>query len=571
VLEQKSSYPRLLLLLIPSACLVVLAAGVFASSVTACGATGNDAGSSDASSDAQPTLESLTVTSAAGNSGIVLTPAFSPDTFDYYVACAAGSNRLAVTAVAGAGATVAIDLSSSVFNQPLGPETSGFATTQSLSSLAVNEGRAIVAVVKNGSATSQYWVRCLPSDMPTWTWEAHSQNGTIPAGYFLIGDLYPPGGQTAYALVLDHNGVPVWYEPASPAGYGAGEVDSTAENFISFQDFYNIGIAPFTIFNLSKWTTTVLPSSSVVNGELVNNHELKYYPKTGNYLVIGQPYTPGVDLTGIEIGGTGAMGTTNEVIFDCAVLEIEPSDGSVVNSWLASKHFDTKQVTTMPYGSPGPGGTIVVDAYHCNSIDIDPVTNDLLVSARNANSVFYISWPEGDVLWKMGGPDQSNNNAPYVKVPSSFAGQHDARLHNWNQSCNGGAGQVSMFDDETGGMLSAARAVLYDVIVGGGDAKCADAGTPGNATVAWQYPGAAPASFSGSVRLLAGGNDPIWVIGWGAGGSPYAFSVIDQKTNVDLLDVTYTGFGSYSYRAIPAPIGNFDLTLLRETAGLPIP
>jgi hypothetical protein len=574
-----------------SAFSLALVASFLASNFVACGQPGSDVRSPDAgASDMResgvfddvpqvspkagvPFLESLTVTSAAGVSEIVLTPGFSPDTFDYYVLCPAGSNSLAVTATAGAGATVAIDVSATTFQGALSQQSSGFAASQNLASLAVNAGQAVVAVVKNGGATSQYWVRCLPNDMPGWNWSLHPDNGALPDGYFLVGDLYPtaPLGRSAYAVIFDENGVPVWFEPASPTGYGAGGVDSPSENFVSYLNFYNEGIGQFTVFNLSSWTTTVVPNSTVWDQYQVNLHELKYYPETGNYLVIGQPTTYGVDLTGVQIGGTSMVGGPDGIISDCAILEISPSDGSVVNSWLASEHFITKEVTTIPYenGTAADGGTIV-DAYHCNAIDVDPANNNLLISFRNANTVIYMTWPEGNILWKMGGVNQTNNNAPFVTVSSPFVGQHDARLRNWNQSCNGGAGQITMFDDETEGTLRAARGIIYDVVVGPGDSTCADAGAPGMATVAWQYSGAGQSSASGSMRELTGATDPLWVIGWGVGVTPYVFSVIDQVTNEDLLDFAYAD-GEPSYRAIPKPLGNFDLTLLRETAGLAIP
>jgi hypothetical protein len=111
------------------------------------------------------------------------------------------------------------------------------------------------------------------------------------------------------------------------------------------------------------------------------------------------------------------FGGPDGIISDCAILEVSPSDGSVVNRWLASNHFITKEVTTTPSenGTAADGGTIV-DVYHCNAIDIDPANNNLLISMRNANTVIYMTWPEGDILWKMGGVNQSNNNAPFVTV-----------------------------------------------------------------------------------------------------------------------------------------------------------
>jgi hypothetical protein len=72
------------------------------------------------------------------------------------------------------------------------------------------------------------------------------------------------------------------------------------------------------------------------------------------------------------------------------------------------------------------------------------------------------------------------------------------------------------------------------------------------------------------MRELTGANDPLWVIGWGVGPTPYVFSVVDQVTSEDLLDFAYTDHEP-SYRAIPKAISNFDLNLLRETACLPIP
>jgi hypothetical protein len=579
VFEQKNSPAKLAVLVVPGAFLIVAAACAFTTSVVACREAGSDVGppdvgSSDANNDVSrvlpeagvPFLKSLSVTSAAGVSGIVLTPGFSPDTSDYYVRCAAGANPLTVKAEAEKGATVAIDLSATTLGQPLSDQSNGYAPSQNLSPLSVSTGQAIVAIAKSGSATSQYWVRCLPNDMAVWTWSPHPENGALPSTYFMLGDLYPP--QAGYALVLDQNGVPVWFEPAL-AGYGISDVDSTHPSFVSFMNFIGGGIGAYMNFNLSSWTVATLPTSSVVNSDAVNNHELKYYPKSGNYLMIGERSTPGVDLTGVEIGTPSGkvMGTANSTIQDCELLEIDPSTGAIVDghTWLASQHFITKAVTTTPYG------TSLIDVYHCNSIDVDPANGNLLISMRNANTVFYMTWPEGDILWKMGGFNQSNDDAPFVTVPSPFAGQHDARLHNWNQSCNGGVGQVSLYDDETDGTMSHSRAVIYDVVVGTGDSKCGDAGAPGTATVAWEYPGSVPADFSGSVRPLPGSKDPLWVIGWGQGSNPFAFSVIDQKTNKDLLDFAYQDPTDCSYRAIPALPSDFDLTVLRETAGLPIP
>ena len=109
--------------------------------------------------------------------------------------------------------------------------------------------------------------------------------------------------------------------------------------------------------------------------------------------------------------------------------------------------------------------------------------------------------------------------------------------------------------------------MLYDVVVGGGDAGdggCATSGaSPGTATVAWQRPGAAPSMAMGSFRILPDGSR---VIGWGLA-TGAAFTEVDAEGN-DLADLTFTD-GNTSYRAIKVPLSAFDVGALRSTAGLP--
>jgi hypothetical protein len=51
----------------------------------------------------------------------------------------------------------------------------------------------------------------------------------------------------------------------------------------------------------------------------------------------------------------------------------------------------------------GPRGVGEPDPFHCNSIDVEPATGNLLVSGRHMDSIFYIERSTGKILWKMGG------------------------------------------------------------------------------------------------------------------------------------------------------------------------
>jgi hypothetical protein len=523
------------------------------------GPASNDGASASLPEVKGPYLTSLSVTAATFGVGMELNPSFSPHVFDYYVWCSAGTNIATVSMTAASGATSALVTPT--------PTTTAYASAQSVT-FDVQENDAIVVVAKDETASNEYWVRCLPPDMRRWTWMPHPERGTPSPGYYLVGNLYPHiiayADAAGYAMVLNGNGVPVWYERVIPDDLGAGNVDSVAPGMINFMPTSSsTSTGTFTIRGLDPPTTNSLPLAAAASRYSTDFHELRLLPN-GDYLMLGSFDTSGIDLTGLPVlmpNGTTQVWGADAVIQECAVLEFSPA-GSLVWSWLGSDHFDPKEVSTIPYYD---GSEVVV--FHCNSIDVDPMNGNLLVSAREMGSIFYIEYPSGTVLWKMGGPNSSKDNAAYVSVSDPFSGQHDARLlPGWSSTCSGGTGQVSVFDDEYGTVGKPARGVVYDVVVGsgGGMGGCGGGGAPGTATVAWQDKGLSNSQIMGSFRVAGDGSR---IICWGEGGDSFVFSELDARGN-DLLDFSYED-GDLSYRAIKVPLSTFDLGVLRRTAGLP--
>jgi Arylsulfotransferase (ASST) len=508
----------------------------------------------------RPRLQSLTVAWSMPPTQLdvlELVPAFSPDVFDYFVRCDAGTNAITVSMTASDGST-------SLVVQP----TPSRSSPKQAVPLQVNENDAIVAVATDDIATTEYWIRCLPHDMPYWSWSLHTEYREPPPGYYLVGNWYtPPFGLRGYAMILNGGGVPVWYAPM-PTGYGVANVDSPGPGTTSFFPF-KTGVGPFEIWGLDPLATTTVPPA----GSVGSLHELKTLAN-GNYFVFQIPTTVGVDLSGVEVGLPGDKMKEfgpDSAIADCQIVEFTPA-GEPVFTWLASEHFEARTTTVIPYlFGTTPGGILIADVFHCNSLDVDPTNGNLLVSARNMYSVFYIERSTGKVLWKMGGPNSSKDKATYVAVSDAFLGQHDARFQSWSPTCTGGTGQISLFDDHYDFLnpKDPARAVVYDVAVGEPDAAtsgCEDAGVggTGRATLAWQYKGAASSSLAGSFRISADGSR---VIGWGLGGAPFrTFTEVDESGN-DLLDFAY-GDNESSYRAVKVPLSQFDLGVLRRTAGL---
>jgi hypothetical protein len=525
-------------------------------------ALGPDGAARDAppfDSGGEPYLTALRVTSKGDASPtLALVPSFSPGVHDYYVRCAAGTNDVLVSMTASKGST-------SLLLEPL-PSA---ALPKQTVSLGVLENQAIVAAARKGTTTIEYWVRCLPHDMPPLEWTPAADAAAPLPGYYLVGSIFPAASAPGYAIVLDGQGVPVWYAP-SLVGYGASNVENVVPGAISFGPFSRPDVQPFEVRQLSPLVTT----KAAPAGYPSNIHEFQALTD-GHFLQISFPIRSDVDLTGLHVvlpdGGTQALGP-DSTMEDCALVEFTPA-GEVVWSWLGTDHFDAKEDSTYPTladrNQTAPDGGELIDVFHCNSIDVDPENGNLLVSARNMDSIFYLDRATGRVLWKAGGKPYTKDGATLVSLKDPFFRQHDARLlPGWSASCRGGSGQISLFDDETG-KTHPARAVVYDVVVGSEDAGCGDAGATGEsrtASVHWQYEGARNSAASGSFRISPDGSR---VIGWGLGGATnLTFTEVDEQGH-ELVSFGFDDGMTWSYRAIKVPLSAFDLETLRKTAGLP--
>lgn len=457
-------------------------------------------------------------------SPLALNPAFSPYIHDYYVRCAAGSNTLSLSMAASSGATVGI-------TQPVA--SSGDSNV----SITVTENEAIVATATSGDASEAYWIRCLPHDFPAFVTSTPGGAAPPSGGYTLVGNALHLSTESGYAIVLDANTVPVWYH-ATRGGAGACDVDSLAQNTISYVPYLDYtfasGNAAFEIDALDP----VAVRNVTANGAPLDFHELRLLPN-GDYLVFTWPIVSGVDLMGLGMFGP------NEDIVDCNIQEIDPT-GQTVWQWSATDHLDPVLDCTYPATVPAittSGGVqTVVDPFHCNSIDVAP-NGDLLVSARNIDSIFMVSKTTGAILWKMGGAGYTKDAAPFLQVSGdAFYRQHDARLQP--------DGTISIFDDQTD-MPGPARAIVvsYDL-------------TAQTASITWQFQGTETSDGVGSFRILPDGSR---VVGWGLSlGSNPTFTEIDANGAV-LREVTLSG--DFSFRAIKVPLSALDLGQMRATAG----
>ena len=458
------------------------------------------------------------------SSPLSLSPSFDPTITDYVWRCKSGINRIQLTLTAISGGTITVDGST-------GPT---LAVQESLI-----ENQAVIISAPDPSNPNgppvQYWMRCLPHDFPQLS---VTKPGTPPPGWYLTGAVVPAGGSGTYAMVLDNNGTPVWYrQPASPDVF---DVTQLADGTIAWASggggFGTDPNAAFEDFNLETGATIWLKAPV----SPMDFHELEEMAN-GDLMMLSSPLKSNVDLTALGL-------SSGATIIDCVVQEVGPN-GQLVWEWRASDHISASE-STHPM-STKVNGQAVYDIFHCNSIDTDTVSGNVLLSSRHTDAVYLIDKTSGKIIWKMGGNSPNHDNAQILAIADdpegAFHAQHDARFQPNDD--------ISLYDDQTWDVSLAARGVEYHIDT--------DAGT---ATLMWSYasPDGQDSKATGSFRRLDGGNDNV--IGWGYKANTL-FTEVDAAGNI-LLNVTFPS-GDLAYRVQKVAIAAIDHGLLRATAGLP--
>jgi hypothetical protein len=511
-------------------------------SVTAFASTPNDQVAINVTEGTLATSNGVTA------SPLSLSPAFDPATNDYVLWCQSGVNSEQLTLNAASGSlTVTV------------PGPGGITETQSGSSVnvqvALGENQA-VEVVTSQSTAGSYWVRCLPHDFPRMTITKGSATASMPGWYLTSNFTGSSSGPatSSYAMVLDQNGTPVWYQRTNS---GINLTLLNDQTLAWAPSTYPVG-GPYITYNLSNQTSSQVspPQGPPDVHEL---QQLTSGPYNGDYVMISDPLVTGLDLSAVpdpDLQGLNA-------IVGC-VVEIFTASGAPVWSWNA---YPTIGLAESEHAAlANYNGTDAADVYHCNSVDVSPNGTNLLVSMRQVSAVFDVTIDPGQpdngtVQWKLGGNGVVPQGAKQLTLSGDpegvFSGQHDARIEGVDTSTDQPT-QISLYDDHTfstnGG---GSRGVVYNVNP-----------TAGTATFVTQYPATdsqVAALATGSFRMYNGGTDNL--VGWGYRSGGSGFTEFDQNGNV-VMSQTFPN-GEMNYRAIKVPLADLSLSELRATAGLP--
>ncbi len=358
----------------------------------------------------------------SGNPGLGLSgldPTFRPDVHDYvlHCTCAGGSFDYSATAMPGRALTI-----------------NGNATgSQATGTTFLAENGAFVVQV----GSDQYWVRFLPHDFPTLT---AVKTGEVSPGYYLMENGIA-GGSGRFLMILDTNGVPVWYRRVNP-----GEVDfkllpnGDLASMPLVRTVFNID--PSLGFNERTLDGTLVRTVKAV-GSPTDIHDLVLMPN-GDYLVVSYRQRTVASLP----ANFGTCGSNNKVV-DGVVQEVTPA-GTLVKEWSTQDHVDETSEVLVPLcdSAAGTGSmppTNAVDYAHINAVDFDAATDQVVVTARHLNAVLWIDWSTAapKVVRKLGGQGTNPDNPvvfTFAGPGQSFELPHDGRMN--------ADGHLTVFDNE---------------------------------------------------------------------------------------------------------------------------
>jgi outer membrane protein assembly factor BamB len=429
-----------------------------------------------------------------------LFPTFDPTITDYVIRCTGAPVQ--VTIGAPDGTTVSVDGQ---------PAQSGRFTA----SVNRTTGESFTLATQTAPAAPiTYYVRCLPTDFPTWT---ASRTGTTQAEWYLTAPISGTSGN--YPTIFDNNGVPIWWGPQVNTGF----VELLPDGNLAWTKSDGTPAEERRLDG--SLVNTITPS-----GGTPDLHDLLRLPN-GDYVMVADTIRTGVDFS--SWGGPASAS-----VLDAVIQELTPT-GTVVWSWDTADHIPVSETDPQWRASALLNGGIY-DAYHWNSIEA--TGTGFIVSYRHLDAVYDIDQSSGNLVWKLGGSATPESltiaNDPVFTNGSHFGGQHDARLL--------ADGTVTAFDDGTN-LGRAPRAVRYQI----------DTGTHAATMLGQQSdPTAASASpCCGSARLLPGGD---WIMGWG--GTNTISELDSTGTRVFLMQFAS---GTLIYRALPVPYGQLDRATLR--------
>ncbi|KAJ5114055.1 hypothetical protein N7456_002589 [Penicillium angulare] len=242
-------------------------------------------------------------------------------------------------------------------------------------------------------------------------------------------------------MILDNEGHMVWFKEYKTT-YNANVYEYKGERYLTFWagDDTVRGHGEGTLYMLNSHYEEKykLRGSS---GRPVDLHEFHITCDETALLTLYDVRS--VDLRSIE-------GPEAGWIYESVFQEIDIETNELLFQWRASDHFDYSDIA-IEYNGEGTSLQQPWDWFHINSIDKDKHGN-FLISSRYTNSLAYLNGSTGNVLWQIGGKNNSFKDLS-AGAATNITWQHHARFQPQYDISNT-TKAISVFDNGSRGKES---------------------------------------------------------------------------------------------------------------------
>ncbi len=343
-----------------------------------------------------------------------------------------------------------------------------------------------------------------PADLPTFTvttGDGETGDGYIFMAYFNYWQL----SQSAYLLILEDDGEPVYYKQLAPVPIGM-DFKKQPNGLLTY--YPQMGASSFHALDDSY---KVVRTYKAGNGYVTDFHDLQVLENGNALIMIHDQRT--IDMSQVVEGGD-----PQATVIGCTIQEID-SDMNVVFEWQSWDHIPFED-------SNQPLTDKTINYMNCNSLELDDDGN-ILLSSRHLDEVTKINRQNGEIIWRLGGKANDFDFPEGIR----FNYAHDARRLN--------NGHITIFDNGVAHSPPTSRGVEYAV-------------DEVNMTVSkvreFRHEPDLYSRALGNMQRLPNGNT---LIGWGRSIDIPVFTEFDAGGEAVLEFRTTPGHGSYRVFRFP--------------------
>ncbi len=368
----------------------------------------------------------------------------------------------------------------------------------------------------------KYTIHYIPEDLPKMNLitKNNPTNGYILINLFQLSTINI--NENNYIAILNNDGFPVYYKKTSNQiinfkyflttdnkkrfsynDHTLGKVIVLDENF---NEINQLSLLPYN--NHGYYST--------------DNHDFIYL--NDHHYILPAYYTrENVDMSSYD--GSNSV-NLDEFLFQ------EIVNNEVIFEWDTANHPELLSATDPIYYNQYATAP-KVDYFHFNSIAIDPINHNFIISARHTNQIYKIDRTNGNIIWRFGG----NNDDFNLTGNQIISHPHHATILN--------NGHLLLFDNGVTKSPQESRIVEYEL----NEANL-------TANLVYEYKDIGRYSdIMGSAQKLDNGN---YFIGWGGNitsqinANKSDITEIDTNGNI-VLDISFRNppnAFTYSYRAL---------------------